>query len=276
MENLPQFGELIPLVLALLAGGVITGFLSGLFGIGGGGIAVMVLYELFTFLGVPEDVRMHCAIGTSLAVMVPTSIRSFLAHRAKGAVDADFIRGVALYVVVGVLIGATVARFADGDVMKGIWVAVAPIMAAKMFAGKRILTLGDDIPGGLFRPIYGTLLGFISTMMSIGGGAFVSTTMTFFSRPIHQAIGTASGFGPLIGIPGIIGFVWAGWDVLDRPDLSIGFVNLPGAAIVGIASLLAAPIGVKVAHSFSRRTLEIAFGCLLSFMAIRFLISILF
>lgn len=275
MENLPLSGDLAVLIAALLAGGLITGLLAGLFGIGGGGIAVIVLFELFTFLDVPIEVRMHCAIGTALAVMTPTAIRSFMAHRAKGAVDMDLIRSMAVFVVIGVIGGSVLARYAPGDVMKAAWVCIAPIMAARLFAGRTDWVLGPDVPRGLFRAIYGTILGFVSTIMSIGGGVFVSAMMVFYSRPIHQAIGTSSGFGPIIGIPAVIGFIWAGWGVEGRPDLSLGYVNLPGGAIVAVASILAAPVGVKIAHRFSRRKLEIAFGCLLTFMAGRFLVSIL-
>jgi len=263
------------LALTLVGGGLITGFLAGLFGIGGGGIAVIVLFELFSFLQVPYEVRMHVSVGTGLVVMLFTAVRSFSAHRARGAVDMDIVRALAPWVVLGVMGGAFLARFAEGNALKAVWVCIAPIMALQMFIGNQRWRLGEEIPGGLFRPLYGTVVGFVSTLMSIGGGVFVSTMMSLFGRPIHQAIGTASGFGPVIGVPAVIGFVWAGWSVADVPPYSIGYVNLPGAAIVAAISMLAAPYGVKVAHNFERRNLEIAFGCFLTFMAGRFLYSIL-
>ncbi len=271
-QSLP---EIAILVAALLGGGIATGLLAGLFGIGGGGIAVVVLFELFSALDVPNSVRMHLAIGTALVVMLFTAVRSFSAHRARGAVDMDVIKSMAVWVVAGVAAGSVLAKYADGDVMKGVWVCIAPIMAAQMFFGHKLPKLADDIPRGAFRPVYGATVGFASTLMSIGGGAFVSSMMKLFNRPIHQAIGTASGFGPLIGIPAIIGFVWAGWGVPDRPDFSVGFVSLPAAAIVSVASMLAAPYGVRIAHALSKRSLEIAFGCFLVFMSLRFLASIL-
>lgn len=275
MEFSASSGEIATLVAALLAGGVATGFLAGLFGIGGGGIAVIVLFELFTVLEVPNDVRMHISVGTALVVMLLTAIRSFSAHKKRGAVDMDVIKSMGLFVVLGVVAGSTLAKHAGGDVMKAVWVTIAPIMAFQMFFGHKGWKLGEDIPTGLFRPIYGLAVGFASTLMSIGGGVFVSSMMKLFNRPIHQAIGTASGFGPLIGIPAVIGFIWAGWGVAGTPPFSVGYINLPGAAIVSVASILAAPYGVKVAHALSRRALEIAFGCLLLFMSGRFLISIL-
>ncbi len=275
MEITASPDEIVLLVAALLGGGVATGFMAGLFGIGGGGIAVVVLFELFSALDVPDSVRMHVSVGTALIVMLFTAIRSFSAHKARGAVDMELIKSMGVYVVLGVMAGSTLAKHAGGDVMKGVWVCIAPIMAFQMFFGHKGWKLGDEIPRGLFRPIYGAALGFASTLMSIGGGVFVSSMMKLFNRPIHQAIGTASGFGPLIGIPAVAGFIWAGWDAGDRPPFSIGYINLPGAAIVSVASILAAPYGVKVAHALSRRSLEIAFGCLLLFMSVRFLVSIL-
>jgi len=275
MEFTASPDEIVLLVAALLGGGVATGFLAGLFGIGGGGIAVIVLFELFSALDVPDAVRMHVSVGTALVVMLFTALRSFSAHKKRGAVDMDVIKSMGIYVVLGVMAGSTLARHAGGDVMKGVWVCIAPIMAFQMFFGHKGWTLGEDIPRGLFRPIYGAVVGFASTLMSIGGGVFVSSMMKLFNRPIHQAIGTASGFGPLIGIPAVAGFIWAGWEAVGTPPLTVGYINLPGAAIVSVASILTAPLGVKVAHALSRRALEIAFGCMLMFMSIRFLVSIL-
>ena len=266
--------DLLVLAATLAGGGLITGFLAGLFGIGGGGIAVIVLFELFSYLHVPDAVRMHVSVGTALVVMLFTALRSVNAHRARGAVDFTVVRSMAPWVVAGVAAGSLLARYAPGEALKAVWVVVAPVMAIQMFVGNQRWRLGDTIPGGLFKPAYGAALGFVSTIMSIGGGVFVSTMMTLFGRPIHQAIGTASAFGPVIGLPAIIGFAWAGWAVTDVPAYSVGYVNLPGAALVAAFSMAAAPYGVRVAHSFRRRTLEICFGCFLTFMAGRFLYSI--
>ena len=111
-------GELAVLLAALLAAGFATGLLAGLLGIGGGGILVPVLYEVFGVLEVADEVRMHLAVGTSLAVIVPTSLRSFAGHRARGAVDMDIVSSMALPVIAGVALGAVLARYADEAVLK--------------------------------------------------------------------------------------------------------------------------------------------------------------
>ncbi len=268
-------GDLLLLAGALLATGLVTGLLAGLLGIGGGGIMVPVLYQVFTSLGVDPALCIHLAVGTSLSVIVPTSLRSYRSHRAKGAVDTVLLRSMALPVVAGVLLGALVARASDDTVLKAVWAGCATLMAAKLYFGRESWRLGDKIPGNPGRALYGGFVGLVSTLMSIGGGAFITTFMTLYGRPIHQAVATASGFGPIIAIPGTIGFVWAGWHAAGLPPGSFGYVNLLGTAMIVPASVLAAPLGVRIAHGISRRTLEIAFASFLALVALRFSASLL-
>ncbi len=264
-------GELAVLLAMLLGGGLIMGLLAGLLGIGGGGIMVPILYELFSAIGVDEAVLMHLCVGTSLAVIMPTSLRSFHSHKAKGAVDMDIIRSMVLPVVAGVVIGTLVARYSSSTILTVIWAGAATMMSLKMFFGRESWKLGDDIPGNPGRALYGLFIGTISTLMSIGGGAFVTMMMTLYGRPIHQAVGTSSGFGPMIAIPGTLGFIWAGWGVAGVPPGSLGYVSLLSAAIIVPVSVLAAPLGVRMAHGISRRTLELCFATFLALVALRFI-----
>jgi uncharacterized membrane protein YfcA len=268
------WGELALLAGALLIAGFATGLLAGMLGIGGGGILLPALFELFGALGVDDAVRMHLAVGTSLAVIVPTSIRSFLGHRAKGAVDMDLLRSMALPVVVGVGLGGLLARYASDEVLKLVWVGAATLIAVKLVFG-RSWRLGDEVPGQPFRTLYGAFVGLVSTLMSIGGGAFISGMMTFYGQSIQRAVGTSSGFGPLIAIPGALAFVWAGWGASGLAPGSLGYVNLLGALLIVPTSVAAAPLGVRIAHGISRRTLELAFAAFLMTVGLRFLISLL-
>src|SRR5690349_11288041 len=128
--------ELLWLAVAVVVAGVITGLLAGLFGIGGGAIIVPVLYEVFRLLGVPDEVRMQLCIGTSIAIIVPTTIRSYLAHRAKGLVIPGVIRIWAVPAVLGVACGAIIAAFAPSDVFKIAFIVIATFIASKfLFAG---------------------------------------------------------------------------------------------------------------------------------------------
>jgi uncharacterized membrane protein YfcA len=266
--------ELAWLVVALLAAGFATGLLAGLLGIGGGGILVPLLYELFGALGVDDALRMHLAVGTSLAVIVPTSLRSFAAHRARGAVDLDLVKSMALPVIAGVALGAVVARYADATALTIIWIVAATLIALKLFFGSAGWRLGDAVPGNPFRAIYGAIVGLLSTLMSIGGGAFITGLMTFYGQPMQRAVATSSGFGPIISIPGTLGFIWAGWGVAGRPPGSLGYVSLLGALLIIPTSVLAAPLGVRIAHGISRRRLELAFAAFLTLVALKFLLSL--
>jgi uncharacterized membrane protein YfcA len=267
-------GDLALLLGTLLAAGFATGLLAGMLGIGGGGILVPVLYELFGTLGTGEAIRMHLAVGTSLAVIIPTSLRSFAGHRARGAVDMDLLKSMALPVIAGVLLGAALARYSDDAVLKAIWVLAATLMGIRLYFGRCGWQLGDAIPGNPFRALYGGFVGLVSALMSIGGGVFITTMMTLYGRPIQNAVATSSGFGPIIAIPGAIGFIWAGWAVAGRPPGSLGYVSLLGALLIIPTSVLAAPLGVRIAHGISRRKLELAFATFLMLVAVRFLLSL--
>ena len=268
-------GTIALLVAALGAGGLVTGLLAGLFGIGGGAILVPVLNELWSALGVDPAIRMHLAVGTSLAVIIPTSLKSFSAHRARGAVDLGLLRRLAIPVVLGVATGSVIASISPSVVLKWVWAVFASIMAAKMLWGQDGWRLGNDIPKSWLVELYAYFVGLISTLLSIGGGAYITTLMTLYGRPIHQAVATASGFGPLIAIPGALGFVVAGWNVPGLPPLSLGYVNLIGAAVIIPASVYAAPWGARIAHGIPRRKLEIGFGCFLAVIAISYLVDLL-
>jgi uncharacterized protein len=166
---------------------------------------------------------------------------------------------MALPVIGGVCLGVALARYSNDAVLKAIWVVVATLMGSRLYLGGRAWQLGDEIPGNPFRMLYGGFVGLISTLMSIGGGAFVTTMMTLYGRPIHNAVATSSGFGPLIAIPGTLGFIWAGWHAAGLPPGSLGYVSLLGVLLIIPTSVLAAPLGVRLAHGISRRKLELAF-----------------
>jgi uncharacterized protein len=274
MEITALIAEYWLLVAALLAGGLAMGLVSGMLGIGGGGILVPVLFEIFGALGVADDVRMHMSIGTALLVMVPTTLRSFQAHKTRGSVDLKIIRSMAVPVVIGVFIGILTARYSNQTALKLVWVVSASLLSLRLFLARDSWSLGTEVPFGIGLKIYGTFIGLISTLMSIGGGVFISSMMTLYGRTIHQAVGTSSGFGPLIAIPGAIGFIWAGYGVSGLLPGSLGYVSLIGAAIVIPASVAAAPYGARMAHGISKRTLELVFATFLALIAVRFFLSL--
>jgi uncharacterized membrane protein YfcA len=267
--------ELALLIIALLVAGVVAGFLAGLLGIGGGGVLVPVLYEVFRALDVDESVRMHLVLGTTLAIILPTSLKSFAGHRARGTVDMALLKRVAPWIVAGVVLGTLTVKASSGDVLKWVWVVAAGLIAIKMAFGREDWRLADHLPPSPWPQLGALLIGIVSTLMSIGGATFVVPLLTLYGQSIITAVSTASGVGPLIALPGVIGFAWAGWDASGLPPLSIGYVNLLGMAIVAPLSVWAAPYGVRVAHRIPRRTLELAFAAFLASISIRFLIDLL-
>jgi uncharacterized membrane protein YfcA len=271
-------GDVAGLLALLIAAGLAMGFLAGLLGIGGGAIVAPVLYELFRLQGVDEVHRMHLALGTSLAVMVPTTLRSFFAHKARGAVEMPAIRRLGPPVVVGVLLGAFVAGYAPGTLLKWIWVVFSFAMSTRLLVGLGSWRLGEELPVAGFKAwgieLYAASVGMVSTLLSIGGGAYITTLLQLYGRPIERAVATAAGIGTLIAIPGALGFMWAGWGTPGMPPLTLGYVNLLGIAALVPTSVLAAPWGVRVAHGIPRRALELIFACLLAVVGFRFLISL--
>lgn len=263
--------ELLLLALALLSAGAVTGFLAGIFGVGGGAVIVPVLYSVFGAMGVPEEVRAPLCVGTSLAVIIPTSISSFRKHLSKGAVDMAILRLWAVPVVIGVIVGSLVARVAPAEVFKITFAAVASASAARLLFGRDSWKIADTMPSNLVMRTYGGLIGVLSALMGIGGGQLSSLFMLFYGRPIHQAVATSSGLGVLISIPGTLGFVYAGWPKMDLlPPLSLGYVSVLALVLMIPTSTLVAPMGASIAHKLPKRQLELAFGLFLAVVSARF------
>ncbi len=267
--------EIAWLALAVVVGGVITGLLAGLFGIGGGAVIVPVLYEVFTVLAVPEAVRMQLCIGTSIAIILPTTIRSYLAHRVKGLVIPQVIRLWAIPAIVGVICGSLIAAFAPPAVFKIAFVLIAALIAVKfLFAGDR-WNLGSDLPGTVPMTLYGFGIGLAGSLMGVSGGSLSNIVLTLYGKSLHQAVATSSGLGVPITVVGTIGYVLAG--LHDRallPPLSLGFVSLIGVAVMAPVSSLVAPYGARLAHRMSRRMLELALSTFLLAVSARFLVSL--
>lgn len=261
------------LILAgvMLAAGAATGVLAGVFGVGGGALMVPVLFEVFGLLGVADQVRMQLAVGTSLAIIIPTSVRSYLGHRARGAVDMTLLRNWAVPIVLGVVLGAGIARFAPPSVFMGVFVFVAGVNAIKLISGTRRWDIAPDLPGGLLLRAYGGVIGLLSSLIGIGGGQVANIIMTLHGRAIHQAVATSAGIGVLISIPGTFGYILAGLGQPGLPVDALGYVSLMGLVLFVPTTVLTANLGVRLAHALSRRSLEMAFGVFLAIVSVRFL-----
>ncbi len=257
-----RVAELLPLLGVLAASGLLAGFVAGLLGVGGGIVTVPVLEYSLRFAGVPEDYRMHVAVATSLAAIIPTAISSSRSHHARGAVDWDLARRWSVPMVLGAFAGSLIASHAPVTVLAGVFGAVALIIAAKMLLPLDHLRVSDQVPGGPGGGVLATLIGGVSAVMGIGGGTLAVPTLNLCGYPIHRAIGTASFFGLLISVPGTIGYLLARPGT-GLPWLTVGFVSIAGLAVIAPGSMLTATLGARTAHALSRRRLAQAFGVFL-------------
>jgi uncharacterized membrane protein YfcA len=270
-----SWGELAWLAFAVIAAGVLTGILAGVFGVGGGGVVVPVLFEIFRILAVPDGVRMQLCIGTSLAVIGPTAWRSYRAHQARGMVIAGVIRIWTLPTFVGVAAGAVIAAFAPGGVLKIAFMVIAGTIAARLLFGGDRWRLSDDLPGRAGMVGYGFFIGLGSALMGISGGSLATMVLTLHGKPIHNAVATAAGIGVPISIAGTIGYALAGLPhQAELPPLSIGFVSVIGLVAIAPVSSIVSPLGARIAHALPRRWLEIAFALFLLTVASRLVASL--
>lgn len=268
-----ELNEILILLSFLLGAGVVAGFLAGVFGIGGGAILVPVFYYAFGLAEIDDAVRMHLSVGTSLAIIVPTSLRSFSAHYKRGAVAMDILRSFALTIPVGVLIATFVIAGISSGGLRTLFALIAVAVALKLIFQRDSWQLGTDVPVGAIRTLVGVVIGFLSMLMGIGGGVLNNTFMTLYGRPIHQAVATSAGVGVLISVPGLFGAIWAGWGADGLPVFSTGYVNWIAVVVVIPITLLMAPLGARVAHRLAKRQLEVAFGLFLLIVAARFIAS---
>ncbi|RLK50880.1 putative membrane protein YfcA [Alkalispirillum mobile] len=260
--------ELVLLVVGLLGTGVLAGIMAGLLGVGGGIVIVPVLFYVFTLLEVDPAVQMHLAVGTSLAVVVPTSLRSAINHHRNGTVDVPLLRTLWPALLIGVLLGVALSAWVSGAVLTGVFGFVALLVALNMARAAPPPHLAERTPGIWGQRAIGGFVGTVSTMMGIGGGTLSVPIFQALRFPMHRSVGTAAAIGCIISIPGVIGFLWAGLGVPDRPPFSIGYVSLLGFLLIAPATVFFAPYGVKLAMRLNTVQLRRAFALFLFITAV--------
>jgi uncharacterized membrane protein YfcA len=234
-----------------------------------------VLFEVFRILDVPEALRMQLSVGTSLAIIVPTTVRSYRAHRAKGLGIPGVLRSWTVPAIVGVAVGSVTAALAPGGILKLAFVLIAGIIAAKLLVGREDWVLARQLPGRLATSAWGFLVGLASSLMGISGGSLATMVLTLYSKPIHHAVATSAGLGVPITIAGTLGYMLAGLPYRAAlPPLSIGYVSIIGVFMIAPISSWVAPFGARLAHALPRRRLEIGFGLFLLIASMRFVASL--
>lgn len=264
-----DISAMVAMAAAMIAAGLFGGVIAGLLGVGGGIVLVPVLDTALGIAGVDPEVRMHLAVATSLATIIPTSLSSSRSHRAKGAVDDALIKRWGLAILIGSISGALLAAHVKGAVLSAVFATVAFVVALKMLLPLDGFTLAKREPQGPVGQVLPLAVGATSSLMGIGGGTLSVPILTLCSWPIHRAVGTASLFGLLISIPGTIGYVIGGWGDPRLPFGSLGYVSLVGFALIAPSTWIAAPWGAALAHRLSKRQLGTAFGGFLMVVAVR-------
>ncbi|WP_407658883.1 sulfite exporter TauE/SafE family protein [Marivivens aquimaris] len=249
--------------------GAFAGVLAGLLGVGGGIVLVPAFYYTFNALGYGSEQLMQVCLATSLATIIVTSARSVLSHHRKGAVEWPILRQMALGIVIGAIIGVFVASQLRTRELQLIFGGLATFIGLYMAFGRNDWQIGDTMPKGPVGFIFSPLIGFLSVLMGIGGGSFGVPTMTLFGVPIHRAVATAAGFGFVIAVPSVIGFMFV--DMPNAPPYSIGAVNIPAFLVVIAMTTLTAPLGAKLAHMTDPKRLKRIFGVFLILVALNML-----
>lgn len=266
-----DLGLVLPLLGFLLAIGAFAGVLAGLLGVGGGIVLVPSFFYSFQLLGYEGPQLMQICLATSLATIIVTSVRSVLSHNKKGAVDWDILRRWFPGIALGAAVGVAVAANLDSIVLQAIFGVLGVVIGLYMGFGRSEWRLGEAMPDGMRRAVMSPSVGFLSVLMGIGGGSFGVPLMTLYNVAIHRAVATAAGFGVIIAVPGVIGFLLVEIDAPFRPPFTVGAVNLIAFAIIVAMTMITAPLGVKLAHALDPKPLKRVFAVFLTLVALNML-----
>ena len=254
--------------LAYLGLGLATGVVAGLLGVGGGLLMVPALAWAYAQQGFAADYNMHLALGTSLAVIVPTSISSLRAHHAHGAVDWQVVRRITPGIVLGTLLGGGVAVWLPDRGLKLFFTAFLFYAATQMLLGFKPRP-SRALPGMGGMTLAGGVIGLVSSWVGIGGGTLSVPFQVWCNVGLHRAIGTSAAIGLPIALAGMAGFMLSGQVATGLPANSLGFVYLPALLAVAMGSALTAPLGAKWAHRLPVPRLKKVFAGLLYLLAVR-------
>lgn len=268
---LPDTALLLQMLGMLLVIGAFAGVLAGLLGVGGGLVLVPAFFYAFQTLGYAGPQLMQICLATSLATIIVTSIRSVLSHHHKGAVDWAVLRGWAPGIAAGAMLGVLVAANLRSTTLQAIFGVVGVMIGLYLGFGRMHWRLGTEMPRGLTRGVLGSGIGFLSVLIGIGGSIFGLPLMSLYAMTMHRAIATAAGFGLIIAVPSVAGFLLLDVAPEHRPPLTIGAVNLVAFAVVIAMTLITTPWGVRLAHAMDPKPLKRVFAVFITVVALNML-----
>ena len=271
-----DISQIINLVMVMAMAATVAGFMAGLLGVGGGIIMVPALYYAFTVLDFDLATRMHLAVGTSLAIIVPTSIISTKTHMEYDAVDFKMVKSFGLFILIGVIAGTFLAVSLKTPALV-LFFAVFAFMVGLFFIFLREkLVENPKTISNIIKNISGIIIGFISVPLGIGGGSLMVPFMRTFGYDIRKSIGTAAAVGFLISVSGTITMIIGGKiiDNINTP-FSVGYINLLGFAVFVPVTMVTARLGAKAVHKIDKKLLSKIFGTFLIIVSIRSFIEYL-
>ena len=274
MEDLSQ-SQIIFFILIMSITAIPVGFVAGLFGIGGGLITVPFLFYIFNSFGLSSSYIMHLAVGTSFAIIIPTSSVSVYTHYKFKAVDFEIVKSYGLFVIIGVIFGTFFAASLD---TKSLILFFTIII---LFLGTYLLFLKEKKSDVIikiklkYKIFFGFIAGFISAPMGIGGAVMNVPILKFFGYSINRAIGSSAAIGFLIAVFGAIGFFISGIYLQADLPLSLGFINLPAFFIFIPITTFMARVGAKTVHLINKKKISMYFGFFLLMVASNFFVEYL-
>ncbi len=269
MENL-NFGEIINLLAVLAISAAVAGFMAGLLGVGGGIIMVPALYYAFTVLDFELATRMHLAVGTSLAIIIPTSIISTKTHMEYDAVDFKMVKSFGIFILLGVIAGTFLAVNLKTPTLV-LFFSIFAFMVGLFFIFLREkLVENPKTISNIVKNISGIVIGFISVPLGIGGGSLMVPFMRTFGYDIRKSIGTAAAVGFLISLSGTITMIMGG-EIIDNINtpFSVGYINLLGFAVFFPVTMIMARLGAKAVYKIDKKLLSKIFGTFLLIVSVR-------
>jgi len=253
--------------------GAVAGVLAGLLGVGGGIIIVPMLVFAFGSQDMPQGMIMHLALGTSLSSIIFTSISSFMAHHRRRAVRWDIVRKIVIGILIGTFLGSGFASALSTNVLKAFFVVFLYFVSVQLLINRKPKT-SRELPGKIGMFITGNVIGFVSSLVGIGGGSLSVPFMVWCNIAVHHAIGTSAAIGLPIAVAGTAGYIFNGWRIAGLPDYSVGYVYLPALFGIAACSVLTAPLGARLAHSLPVDKLKKIFGVLLIIFGTRMLMGL--